>query len=118
MTEEHIARMECYFARQMDACTRQQQRMERELREDEAVFERIRANVYGIFRTVLSVAAKRDGGEDFFRQRLTQIPESWQAAYAQARQHGDAVQMRLEQLKLDTAEEIRAAFDRLEEGAE
>ena len=92
-------------------------------RGDEAVFEKVRANVYDIFRTILSVAVKTcDGVEEavrrFFLQRAEQIPSGWAASYEKAKQHDDPVKMQIEQIKLDTVGEIKEYFVRVWEGAE
>ena len=92
-------------------------------RADEAAFEKIRANVYDIFRTVLSVAEKTCGGEedavrDFFARRAQTIPAGWAAAYEKAKEHHDPVRLQIEKLKLDTVGEVRTQFKKIWEGAE
>ena len=92
-------------------------------RADEAAFEKIRANVYDIFRTVLSVAEKTCGDEedavrDFFARRAQTIPAGWAAAYEKAKEHHDPVRLQIEKLKLDTVGEVRTQFKKIWEGAE
>ena len=88
----------------------------RRTREDEAVFEKIRANVYGIFRTILFAAQHAcENGENaqrFCEDKLDQIPEKWTAAYEEAKRHGDISRMVMESIKLDTARKIRETLAR------
>lgn len=81
-------------------------------REDEAVFEKIRMNVYDIFHTVYSAGEKVSGGDagkqlDFLRKRLEEIPGSWQKALDAAENHGNSEKAHIEQIKLDVVAEIR-----------
>ena len=61
---------------------------------------------------------EKDAAGCFFRQRMESIPSGWAASCEKARQHDDAVRLRLEQVKLDTAAEIRRQFEEVWEGAE
>ena len=45
--------------------------------------------------------------------RMEQIPAAWEKSLEQAQFHGDAVKAHLEKIKLEAAEEIRTAFDRI-----
>lgn len=47
-----------FFDERMEGCRERQRRLQGEDRGDEANFERIRENVYDIFKTVVSVAVK------------------------------------------------------------
>lgn len=92
-------------------------------RADEASFERVRANVYDIFRTVLSAAAKTCGNDEdavrsFFLRRLAAIPSGWAEACEKARQHGDPVRVQIETIKLGAVGEINNRFAAVWEGAE
>lgn len=116
--EPKSAEMYGYMAHEIAHCAHRQQELEADQRADEAVFEKIKANVYDIFRTILDVALKSSRGDEaeaarFFRQKLKQLPAAWAAAQDKARQHGDAVLLRLEEVKLDTAAEIERRFDEI-----
>ena len=104
-------------------CNQRNKKLLDDERTDEATFEKVKANVYDIFRTILSVAVKTSKGDPdavrrFFVQKTEQIPSSWVTAYDKAEQHNDTVKMRLEQIKLDTIGEIRENFAKTWEGAE
>ena len=78
-------------------------------RGDEANFEKIRANVFGIFSAVLNAAVKAVGeakAEEFFRKKLREIPSGWRSALAAARERGDSAAALVEKLKLDSVAEI------------
>ena len=94
-----------------------------EERGDEADFEKVKANIYDIFRTIFSVAVKAGRGDAeavkrFFILKIEQIPSNWVSAYNKARQHDDAVKMQIEQIKLDTAREIKETFEMIWEEEE
>ena len=65
---------------QADACKAQAAALTADERCDEAVFEKIRANVYEIFLSVAEAAGKTDAPMAFFRARLADIPANWEAA--------------------------------------
>jgi hypothetical protein len=119
--EQKVSRMNEYFEERIASCVLRSQELLAEERTDEASFEKIRANVYDIFKTILSVAVKTGRGDAaavrrFFTEKAAEIPSSWEAAYEKASQHQDAVKMQIERIKLDTIEEIRERFARNWEG--
>lgn len=115
-----FARMNAYFDEQTALCAQQEYTLRADGRDDEASFEKIRANVFDIFRTMLSVARRVSGEEDaaanrFFLEKLDTIPENWRTALAQAEAHGDAVRAQIERVKLGALDEIRRTFSDMEE---
>lgn len=105
-------KLERYLESRIAACRQRGKLLAADGRGDEGNFERIRANVYEIFQTILS-AAERACEQDasarkrFFLQKLRQIPASWTASYEAARQHGDVERMHIESIKLDAVREIK-----------
>ncbi len=86
------------------------------------MFERIRANVYDIFLTVLAAADKACGGDEekvrrFYIDRLENIPSAWAASYENAVKHYDAVKMQIESIKPGAVAEIMEYFNRISEEA-
>lgn len=80
--------------------------------------KKIRANVYDIFCTILLAAVKTGNGnadavQEFFRKKMKQIPASWEKAYDKASEHGDAEQMQIENIKLETAQMIEQKFSEI-----
>lgn len=107
---------------QCDACAARRAALFADHRVDESNFEKIRENVYDIFRTVFTAARKTQGDDPamvhlFFLQKLEEIPACWRASLEKARDHGDEDKIHLEQLKLEAAERIKAEYLRLQEGA-
>lgn len=123
MIEQKVSKLNRYFEEQIAMCNQRNKKLLDDERTDEATFEKVKANVYDIFRTIFSVAVKTSKGEPdavrrFFVQKIEQIPSSWVTAYDKAKQHNDTVKMRLEQIKLDTIGEIRENFAKTWEGAD
>ena len=118
--QQKTTKLNTYFDKQITACSLRGQRLQNDNRGDEATFEKIKANVYDIFRTILSVAVDIGKGDPaavqrFFLQKAEQIPASWVAAYDKAKQHDDVIKMQIEQTKLDTISEIKAYFTQIME---
>lgn len=99
-----------YFTAQIAACAAEEKRLNQEDRKDEAVFAKIRGNVFDIFRTVFSAGVKTVGQEqagEFLREKLDSIPRSWQAALEKAQAHGEGDKACIESVKLEAVREIR-----------
>lgn len=110
-----------WFDEQIMVCKQRSELLAADDRTDEGNMEKIRANVYEIFKTILSVAEKTCGKDDsamkhFFLQKAEQIPVNWAAAYEKAKQHGDVEKMHIESIKLDTIREIKDMFLQIWEG--
>ena len=103
-----------WLTEQMEHCTRRSNELLADQRKDEANFEKIRENIYDVFRTVYNVALRTQPDPEkrnlFFLQKLEEIPTNWQTAYDRASEHDDETRMHLEQLKLDTARAIRERY--------
>lgn len=116
MNERNFEGFNSFFDEQIALCKQREAAFAADSRADEANFEKIRANVYGIFKTVLGVAvsAPRTDGEArlFFEDRLEKIPLSWHTAYEKAKQHNEVAKMTVERIKLDAVEDIKRAFEK------
>lgn len=95
-------------------CTQKSEALFKDERKDEAVFEKIKANVYDIFKTVFSVAVNNNKSEEeakeFFLLRMQQISTSWADACKKAEEHQDTQKAHVEQIKLAAAQEIEEKF--------
>ena len=110
--------MQAYFESKISDCAAKTAALHADDRTDEAVFVRIRMNVYDIFRTIFSVCEKSAGDDDQklirdFLGRLQQIPRNWHTSLAAAETHGDAEKAHIEGLKLDTIARISRDFTRI-----
>lgn len=85
------------------ACQQRRQSLLNDQRIDEARFEQIRANVYGIFR---AVCATLQNQPDALAKKLRDIPAAWEASLRLAEEHGDVEKAHIERIKLDVAAQI------------
>lgn len=120
--EHYQADVFSYFEERIADCRERRSLLAADCRKDEADFEKIRENIYEIFKTVFSVSMKAGGSDpaavqQHFLEKLEQIPINWRESFLKAEQHGDTETMVIEQLKLKTAEEIKNAFLVLKEGS-
>lgn len=104
-----------YLDEQITACRKRGEQLAADNRMDERNFEKIRENVYEIFKTILSAAERACEGDktaerQFFLQRTEQIPMNWLASHEKAGQHGDVKKMHIERIKLDTVREIKDMY--------
>lgn len=93
------------------SCMSSRAALHAEGRGDEANFMQIRANVYGIFRSVF-IAMKGDLSR--VAQQLTSIPAAWEKSLQQAETHGETDKAHIERIKLETAASIRHYIANLE----
>ncbi len=115
--QQKMEKMNAFFGERIAACENREQALVADGRRDEANFEKVRANMYDVFRTILAVAARTQRDEAsvraFFAQKLGQIPMGWKAAHEAARQHEDAEKMQIEEIKLEAVSEIKVFFEQV-----
>lgn len=121
MTERIISEMTKWFEEKISECERRKNELSGDCREDEAVFEKIKANVYDIFKTMLDVGAKISGGDEeklkaFFISKTKTIPQNWFVSLENAQKHGDEEKAQTEIVKIEALEEIIAQFKSTAEG--
>lgn len=83
-------------------------------RQDEAVFARIRYNVYDVCETVYW-ALKRAKGEDFpaaYEAKLRELERAWSAAWDKAAQHSDPDRTFTEDVKLSALRDVLARWEK------
>lgn len=118
MNENRIRRVNDYLADEYAHCLSREAELNADGRRDEAVFSRIRGNVFDIFRTVFSAAVSAAGDDcesipGLFSDRLESIPKSWQASLEKAEAHADIEKAHIERVKLDAAAELAAEIERI-----
>lgn len=118
MMEDKQMEFVAWFDKQIAACGKRQKELLADDCADESDFEKIKANIYDVFRTIFSVALRNGNGDAdavnrFFLLKMEEIPSNWKMSYDKAKQHDDVHKMRTEEIKLETAWEIRAAFERI-----
>lgn len=84
-----------------------------DLRPDEAVFARIRGNVYGVCATVYG-ALKKARGANFaaaYDAKLRELERTWSAAWDQAAAHDDPDRTFTEDVKLAALRDVLARWE-------
>ena len=92
-----------HCAERTQACKARREALMADHRHDEAKFEQIRMNVYGIFSAVCSTLKNQP---DALAKKLQEIPAAWEESLRLADMHGDAEKAHIERIKLETAREI------------
>lgn len=67
---EQQQKFDLYLDERITACKQRSTQLTADHRMDEGNFEKVRANVYEIFKTILSVAEKVCGEDNFARKRF------------------------------------------------
>ena len=115
MNESKRNQFHQYFQSAKAECHKQIATLQADDRSDEAVFVKIRLNMFNIFHSVFSAGEKGEGEDDakltaFFRERLTEIPQSWEKGLEKAKLYGNTEAAHIERIKLDTVTQIGEAF--------
>lgn len=115
--EQQINRFQTYFEDMKKQCNEKITELREQERGDEANLEKVRLNIYDIFLTMFEVSLKSSSdakkvGEAFL-QKLDIIPKNWRASYKKAEEFGDEEKSCIEEIKLNTVEEIRNSFHQI-----
>lgn len=113
--DQKLSRMKEYLEQRVAQCAQARAQLMADHRGDEANFQAIQGNVYGIFSTILKVAVEQNpdnpqGVEGFFLKKLEEIPAHWVEAREKAAARGDEIAAHLERLKLEAAEDVGCTF--------
>ncbi len=85
--------------------------LEADSRKDDAIFARIRTNIYDVCRTVSLALTDRPGaGSDAVRAQLDRFRTEWRTALEKAKQHDEFRAVAVEETKLAALEDIIAHF--------
>lgn len=107
------------FLKYLDISIKTSQDMTQELikdsRKDEADHEKVKTNVYQIFKTVFQVITRQkalelDNIKKLFLEKLETIPANWKISLESAKKFQDYEKILIEEIKLQTLEEIRNTF--------
>ena len=99
-----------YLNNAIETAERTEQELINAERKDEANLQKIRANIYGICRTVVLVVAKEKSGEELWNDyinRLDNISKSWTASYEKAKVHNDVEKILIEETKFQVLNEVK-----------
>ncbi len=87
--------------------------LEKNYRQDDAVFVKIKINVYDVCKTVFGVFLKTKLQESFaaeYLKKLDEFREIWSASKEKAEKFGDSKKSAVEEAKLCVLAEIREKF--------
>ena len=86
-------------------------------RREEANFEKIRANIFQIVKTMLQASARISQEEServgFLEAKLALFQETWEGYLRKAKEHGDDLKIVQEQTRLEALAEIRDTFQKI-----
>lgn len=102
-----------YINLSMEELEKEEKRLIADERKDEANLVKIKRNVYGIAKSYYEVVKKTVGQKQFIEEyiRRVNIPKGkWQSAYEQAKEHRRVEQTVIEEIKIQTMEEILNKF--------
>ena len=106
-----------WLSQRAEECETRRIALAAEGREDESTFERIRYNVYDLFRTTAGALHRAEPDEKtawwLFERKLKEIPSTWQRSYDLAELHEDAKKAHIERIKLDAASDILRRYEEL-----
>jgi len=109
-----------YLDAKMEEITLNEQQLLKEERADEASHEKIKNNIYQIFKTIYFSIEKnptrtQEEIKEQFLEKLETIPNNWKIALDKARQHQDMERVLIEEIKFEIRDEIRATFMKIME---
>ena len=100
-----------YLTEQIDAGKAETALLEKDGRRDDADFAKVRTNIYEVCRTVTNALADRPGaGPEAVKRQFENFRTIWGAALDNARKHGDARNIVIEEAKLSVLADVTAHF--------
>lgn len=115
-----MEKLKLWLADRIAACEQAEAAFKEDGRDDEAVLEKIGANIYGIFISVIDAGRKATANPEehaaFFERSLERIPSGWRIARDKAAERKDAVRLAQEEAKLAAIEAIEQAYRTMREG--
>lgn len=104
-----------YLETSIAATQEEAAKLAQEDRNDEANFIKVKGNIYQVFKTVfLGIANQRTVNKEYvkssFISKMETIPVNWKKSYETARKFNDIEKITVEEIKLNTLEEIQRTF--------
>ena len=100
-----------YLDARVEAGRKEAEGLAAEGRGDDAVFAKVRTNIYEVCRSVANTLHDRPGaGPDAVRAQFDRLRAAWSAALGKAREHGDAAAAAIEETKLAALEDAVSRF--------
>lgn len=105
-----------YLNNSIETAQKKEQELIATERKDEANLQKIRANIFGICRTVVQVVAKEKNGEEIWEDypgRLDNISRNWVESYEKAKLHNDVEKILIEETKFQVIKEVKEKIQKL-----
>lgn len=102
-----------YLERKITELKAKAEELEKNYRQDDAVFDRIRINVYDVCKTVYGVFEKVKPEESLYGEyvkKLDEFEKTWTESLEKAKKFGDAKKIAVEEAKLFALADIREKF--------
>lgn len=113
------------FLKYLDDTIQAADKEEKELlldeRKDDAQHVKVKTNIYNVFKTTFQAVLKNRTEEEFialYINKMNTIPANWKTSYENAKAHNDTEKMLIEEIKLQTLDEIRTKFFEIWEDAD
>lgn len=113
------------FLKYLDDTIQAADKEEKELlldeRKDDAQHVKVKTNIYNVFKTTFQAVLKNRTEEEFialYINKMNTIPANWKTSYENAKAHNDTEKMLIEEIKLQTLNEIRTKFFEIWEDAD
>ena len=114
--QEKLDRYLRFLAEETQASQRTSAKLMESGHTDDANLEKVRGNIPGIWQALVQAAARGAQTPEELRERFAkkteQIMTTWRLHSSIARRNGDTKACVVEEIKLQKAEELLAAFDR------
>lgn len=98
----------------IEGLKKEEEKLIRANRKDEANFVRVKSNICDICRTMYQVSAKSKSGEELkeeYIRKLTKLLENWKISLEKAREHGDIEKIIVEETKLEILQRLKTKFE-------
>ena len=105
-----------YLNNSIETANKKEQELIATERKDEANLQKIRANIYGICRTVIQVVAKEKYGKELWQEyvrRLDNISKNWVKSYEKAKEYNDVEKILIEETKFQVLNEVKEKIQNL-----
>ena len=100
-----------YLTRRIETCREEIAGLEKDGRRDDAGFAKVRMNIYDVCRTVTGALIDRPGaGKDAVKAQFERFRTEWGAALIKAREHGDARNTVVGEIRMKALEDVIAHF--------
>ncbi len=108
-----MKKFEEYVKTRIDELSSEAKKLSENYRQDDAVFAKIKINVYDICKTVFKVFEKTKPADSFFEEyikKLDEFQETWSSSAKKAESFGDSKKAAVEEAKLFALAEIKEKF--------